>query len=327
MMIVRLLSSRHVNNQSHTLTSETKPYRSFLFMPGHKLEWMLKAPKYGADALIFDLDDAVPAASKQDALAHTAAAIDQLHDAKSDLFVRTSPWGDGRLLGDVTATVRPGLSGIVLSRTVDSGEVRALDLLLTELEATRGLPTGSVEIVPLCEDAGSLRQAYEILTSSPRVRRVFGVGANAPGGDVNRSVGYEWTEAGLESLYIAEKLVLDARAAGLSSVITGVVANVLDLDGLRRQMRFSKQLGANGAQVIHPSHVPIVNEIFSPTAEEIADARALLGTMAAAQQRGDAAAVHNGRMIDLAHARSSLGVLRRAEAFGLAVGEYPRVDV
>jgi citrate lyase subunit beta/citryl-CoA lyase len=296
-------------------------------MPGHKLDWMLKAPKYGADALIFDLDDAVPAASKPDALTHTATAIEQLRGAKSDVFVRTSPWGDGRLLGDVTAAVRPGLAGIVLSRTVDAREIRALDLLVTELEATRDLPVGEIEIVPLCEDAGSLRQAYDILTSSQRVRRVFGVGANAPGGDVNRSVGYEWTEAGIESLYIAEKLVLDARAAGLSSVITGVVANVADLESLRRQMRFSKQLGANGAQVIHPSHVPVVNEIFSPTSEELADARALLETMAAAQRRGDAAAVHNGRMIDLAHARSSLEVLRRAEAFGLPVGDYPRVDV
>jgi citrate lyase subunit beta/citryl-CoA lyase len=309
------------------MQSPSKPYRSFLFMPGHKLEWMLKAPKYGADALIFDLDDAVPAASKDDARTHTAEAIGRLRGGRTDLFVRTSPWGDGRLLGDVTAAVRPGLAGIVLSRTVDAGEVRALDLLLTELEAAQSLGPRGIEIIPLCEDAGSLRQAYEILTSSSRVRRVFGVGANAQGGDVNRSVGYEWTEEGLESLYIAEKLVLDARAAGLSSIITGVVANVSDLDLLRRQMLFSKRLGANGAQVIHPSHVPIVNEIFSPTEEELADARALLETMAAAQQRGDAAAVHKGRMIDLAHARSSLDVIRRAEAFGLAVGDYPRLEI
>src|ERR1700694_5276399 len=83
-----------MKGETNAMHSAAKPYRSFLFMPGHKLDWMLKAPKYGADALIFDLDDAVPAASKDDARTHTAEAIERLHGGRTDLFVRTSPWGD-----------------------------------------------------------------------------------------------------------------------------------------------------------------------------------------------------------------------------------------
>lgn len=300
-------------------------YRSLLYMPGHKYDWMVKAPKYGADALIFDLDDAVPPSLKVEARQATSNAVAALRGGP-DLFVRLSPWGDGRLIGDLLATVQHGLKGVVLSRTQDPTEVRSLDLLLSELEHERGLAPGEVEIVPLCEDAGSLRQAYEIFVASPRIRRIFGVGANPPGGDINLSLGYEWTEDGLETLYLAEKLVMDARAASITNLITGVVTDVRDHDLLRRQMRASKRLGANGAAVIHPAQVPIVNEIFSPTSEEVLRARQLLEALAEARARGESAIVHDGRMVDAAHGRSSLEVLRKAESYGMQVGAYPRSD-
>lgn len=304
-----------------------RPCRSILIVPGHKLEWLRKAPTYGADGLMFELEDAVPVEAKAEARQVTARAIDEVRGTVGLLLVRVNGWGTGRLLADLDAVVRPGLDGVALPKTDSPDHVRALDLALTELELDRGIEPGTLEIYPILESAFGILRNFDAISCSPRVRRAGGViGAN-PGGDYHRAMGNEWTPDGLESLYVNARSVLHARAAGIENIIAGPVGEFGNEALLRSVMVSVRTVGANGALAIHPSQVPVLNEIFAPSPDDIDEARELLLAMAAGVDAGDAAVTHKGKMVDYAQVRTALDLLKRAEEWGLPTGRYPHLDV
>jgi citrate lyase subunit beta/citryl-CoA lyase len=106
-----------------------------------------------------------------------------------------------------------------------------------------------------------------------------------------------------------------------------MTTDVHDLDLLRASCERARDFGATGTFIIHPSHIPVVHDVFSPTEAEIKAARDVLHAMADAIARGDAAVRLGNEMVDYAHARTSLDLLRDAEALGLAVGDYPDLDI
>ncbi len=309
-------------------------YRTMLFVPGHNLEWMLKAPKYGADALIFDLEDAVPVAQKPLARERTAKALDALKDGTFGRFVRLNGWRTGNMVEDLVAVVRSGLDGVMLPKVEDVEDITALDLLLDDLETQRGLPKGRIEILPGCETAQALYRYYDICKCSERVRRAGGSMNAVPAGDGNRALGLlDATGEGIEERSLENRMllngnaVLEARAAGVTQILGGMCTRIDDLELVRRVAQRARQLGASGSQVIHPSHVKILNEVFSPSVAELEQARATVVAMAEAVARGEAAARLNGRMIDYAHARSGLQLLERARSVGIDVGVVPALAV
>jgi citrate lyase subunit beta/citryl-CoA lyase len=300
---------------------------SYLFVPGHNPAWIDKAKKYGAGALILDLEDAVPYAEKAAGRRVTAAALDNRHSDDPPMFVRLNGWGNGDLLADLTEIARPGLAGVFLAKTATATQIRALDLVLQELEARRGIPVGSIEIVPLPETAAGMRSIYELCTASKRVRRTGGVAGAAPGGDRYRSIGTTWTPEGLESLFTTSKAVVDARAAGVSEILCGPVTAIADLDAARLVWTRARNLGATSAMCIHPSHIALLNEVFAPALDDIERAVEVVRAMAAAIDAGQSATRHRGEMIDYAHVRTALELLDRAAKHGLPVPEYPTIDL
>lgn len=303
-------------------------YRSMMFVPGQKLDWMLKAPKYGADCLIFDLEDAVPIDQKPAARESVARALDELKDKKFGRFVRLNGWRTGNTLQDVLAVTRPGLDGVMLSKTEDVEDVLALDLVLTDLEIERALPAGHIEIMPLCETAHAMYRHFDICLCSERVRRSGGGGGAVQGGDGTRALGLRLTDdLGTEGLFANGRSGLEARAAGITQITGGMTSKIDDLDLVRRLAQRAKSLGATGGMAIHPSHIPVINEVFSPSPVEIEESRATLEAMAAAIARGDAAVQMNGVMIDYAHVRTSLELLEQARSIGIDVGEFPEIPV
>ena len=243
-------------------------------------------------------------------------------------FVRVNGWRTGNLLGDLTSVVCAGLDGAMLPKTEDVEDVVGLDLLLGELEMERGLPVGRIEIVPLCETARGMYMHYEICMASERIRRSGGGGGMPPGGDGTRALGLHLTsEDGYESLFANGRGNLEARAAGVTQIMGGMTTKLNDLDLVRRLMVRSKSLGASGALAIHPSHIPVLNEVFSPTREEIAEAQEVIRVMKSAVARGDAAVRLGDRMVDYAHVRSALDLLRLAQGFGLDAGEIPEMAI
>jgi citrate lyase subunit beta/citryl-CoA lyase len=304
-----------------------RSYRSMLFVPGHRLDWMLKAVKYGADALIFDLEDSVPLNQKAEARVSVVDAITRLKDASVGRFVRFNGWRTGHLVADVEATLIAGLDGVLLSKTAGPEDVAALDVVLTDLEVARGLPVGRIEISPLAESARSIYLTYEMCMASTRVKRA-GLVVNATvGADGARAINLRMSRDGHQWLPFGTHTALAARAAGLSHVMGGMTTVIKDLELVRSITQQSKEYGATGAMAIHPSHVPILNEIYAPSSEEIRDARELVTSMAQGINQGQSAIRHGEGMIDYAHIRSALDLIRVAKSFGMDVGEIPDLDV
>jgi citrate lyase subunit beta/citryl-CoA lyase len=133
-------------------------------------------------------------------------------------------------------------------------------------------------------------------------------------------MGYRWSEEGTETLHFRSKVLLDVRAAGVENPLSGMWGDVADLDGLRRLAHQTAGLGYEGMMVIHPTHVPVVNEIFSPSAGEIAEWQETLRVMEAATEEGRGVTTIAGQVVDEAHVLTARQQLRRAARWGLFSG-------
>lgn len=305
---------------------DAKYYRSMLFVPGHKLDWMLKAPKYGSDALILDLEDSVAVAEKPAARKAIAEAIKELRAKPIGLFVRLNGWRTGCMLDDLNAVVIDGLDGVMLSKTEDPEDVAALDLVLGELERSRALPVGAIEICPYAESAVAMYRLYEICMASQRVKRA-GSATGPLGGDPARALGLRLDVESTEGIGFGAYSVLQARAAGIVYIEGAMTGRLNDPDLVRRLGERSKRLGASFASAIHPSHISIINEIYSPSQSEIEEAHNIASAFAKAVASGQAAIRYKSRLIDYANVRSAMDVLNKAQALGIEVGDIPNIEL
>lgn len=307
---------------------EARWYRSMLYVPGNKHDWMLKAPKYGADALMFDLEDSVEVTQKAGARNAVAAAIKELCTGTYGRFVRLNGWRTGRLLDDLNAVVIDGLDGVALAKTEDPEDIAALDLVLGELERSRGLPVGRIEICPHAETAVGMYRIYHLCMASQRVKRAGSSGGPPPGGDGARSLGLQFNDVTDEGIYFGAYSVLQARAAGIMHVEGAMTARLDDLEFVRRISERSKRMGASWASAIHPSHVPVINEIYSPSQDEINEAYDIVSVAAEATARGEAAVRYKStRLLGYAHVRTAMDVLKKAQAAGIDVGNVPELEL
>lgn len=306
---------------------EARWYRSMLFVPGHKLDWMLKAPEYGADALIFDLEDGVKLTEKRAARNEVAAAIKQLCSGPFGRFVRINGWQTGQLLEDLNLVAIGGLDGVMLPKIQDPEEVAALDLLLAQLEMSRGLPVGQIEICPYAETALAMYKLYEICMASQRVKRAGGAVGPVEGGDGARALGLPLNDVSDQGCYFGAYSALQARAAGVLQVEGGMTRRLGDLERVRQIGDMSRRMGASWGSAIHPRHIPIINEIYTPSRHEIDDARDIVSAVAEAIARGDAAVRHKSDMVAYALVRTASDVLKRANALGIDVGDVPKIEL
>jgi citrate lyase subunit beta/citryl-CoA lyase len=280
-----------------------KPYRSTLYVPGNRASWMEKAAGYGADCLILDLEDSVPDQEKVAARALVKAAIVSLKERGQAVNVRINPFQTGLTLDDLEGVLCPELDGIRLSKVETVDDMKELDALLTHLEGRMGIAPGTIETPLGCETAKAMRNIYDIATSCPRVKRVT-LAAGA-GGDASRAIGYIWSKEGTETLFLRSRTVLESRAAGIEYPTVSSWWNIKDLEGLEKDARWNRQLGFRGQVVMHPSHVPIVNRVFTPSAEELSYYEGLLQAMDDARRRGSAAVTYKGDMVDEAMVKTA----------------------
>jgi citrate lyase subunit beta/citryl-CoA lyase len=273
-----------------------RPSRSALFVPGNRAAWIEKAAGYGADTLILDLEDSVQEQEKAPARAIVKAGLKALSAKGQTTSVRINGFATGLTLDDLEGILCPELDSVSLPKVETVADMNELDALLTHLERRTGIPVGQVETPLGCETAKAMRNIYEIATSCRRVKRV-GLAAG-PGGDAARAIGYQWTKEGTETLFLRSKAVLDARAAGILYPTISSWWNIKDLEGLERDARWNRQLGYRGQTVMHPSHVPIVNRVFTPTTDEIEFYKGLIEAMKDAERRGIAAVTYKGDMVD-----------------------------
>lgn len=301
-----------------------KQYRSVLFVPGNRPDWMDKAPQYGPDALILDLEDAVPIAEKAQARLLVRAAIERLRVRGVPVVVRINGLDTGLTGEDIEAIVTAGLVAVAIPKLERPEEILKVDAWIELFERKAGLSPQTVEIMALPETAQGILNASQLAKACTRVGNIVG-GPGSRAGDIAKAIGYRWTPDGLETLYMASHLLLAARAAGIQYPIAVGPLEVHDLEIVRAHLQRARDIGYKGALLIHPSAIAIANAVFAPTQEELEWHKGVLRAMAAAERDGRAAVTYDGMMIDYAHVRNALDVLAQAEAFGLEVGDYPRV--
>lgn len=282
--------------------------RSMLFTPGNRPDLVAKAARCGADAVIVDLEDAVPVASKQQA----RDGLCELDTGEVPVFVRVNGAETEFLWPDVAAAGRVDIAGIVLPKADDPQLLRRIDGALTVLELDSGRPVGSTALVPLVESGLGVVRINELLTSSPRVESVlFGSGEE---GDLVVDLGCEWTPEGTGLLTARSLVLLAARAAGIEQPLDAVFMDYRNLDALRTECELAKRVGYVGKVAIHPAQVPVIHEVFTPTDDEVAHQRALLAKFEAALAEGSASIGVDGRMVDYAVARRARQIIARAAA-------------
>jgi citrate lyase subunit beta / citryl-CoA lyase len=297
---------------------QRRPYRTTLFLPAGRPNFVPSALAAKPDACIVDLEDAVHEGGKAEARLHARDMIGELAAAGMPVYVRLNSISTSHWLQDLTAVTLPGLVGIGLSKTDGPEHVSTVDHVLTSLERAAGLETGRIDIQPLLETASGMHRAYDILRASPRVRSYFA--GSARDGDIIRELGARWTKAGWETFYVRSKLLLDGRAAGVPYPITGTWTDVSDTEGLRSFAESGRDLGYCGMYVIHPSHVGLVNQVFTPSSEEIKYFRSVLAELESAEKAARGAASVNGVMIDIAMANRARAFLELAASLGLEGG-------
>jgi citrate lyase subunit beta / citryl-CoA lyase len=182
-------------------------------------------------------------------------------------FVRVTNPNEGETLGDLRAAVTPALTGVLLPKVESPADVYRLDGLLNAVEHERGIAQGSIQLIPLLESPAGMRRAYDVAIASPRITYMGGM--ISAFGDLHREFGYRWTPKGEETDYLRAKILTDARAAGIRYPISGMWGGSMqDVEGMTSWMQSLRSMGYYGmASTVEM--IPLVNEIFSPTREEL----------------------------------------------------------
>lgn len=301
-----------------------RPFRSILFLPGHKPDWVAKALKHQPDAIVLDLEDAVPAhlkASSRSVVAESILTAREI-DPAVGIFVRPNPLGTGLTGHDMEATISPALDGYFVPKVETATDIVRYDTLLAHFAST--FESDNIEVIVPIEMVQAILNVEQITTAAPRVGAV--IGPTAEHADIAKAVGFEWTEGGLETLHLRSRVLLAARAAGIHP-LTGLWERVHDLEGLRRFADQGRGFGFRGQVVIHPSHVAVVNEAYSPSAADLDFYQGLVAAYEEAAAAGNGALMYRNRHIDKAHVERAQEWLAHATAVAsLAGGDVRRAD-
>lgn len=303
-----------------------KPRRSVLAVPGSNPKMIAKAKGLPVDEVFLDLEDAVAPGAKAAARANIVAALNDSGWGEQLRVVRVNDWTTQWTYADVISVVDgagTALDAILLPKVTDAGQVRALDLLLSQLERANGIEPGRIGIEPQIENALGLRNIDEIATASPRVQTlVFGPADFMASINMRTLVVGEQPEGydtGDAYHHILMTILLTARAHGLQA-IDGPYLQIRDIDGFRRAAGRTAALGFDGKWVLHPSQVDAANEIFSPRQSDYDHAEMILDAYAyhtSAEGGARGAVMLDDEMIDEASAKMAAVVAEKGRAAGM----------
>jgi citrate lyase subunit beta / citryl-CoA lyase len=306
---------------------DAKPLRSLLFTPGDQEARIAENAASGADALFLDLEEPRTPCPESVRVYARGLVREFLADAPTGpgtprYFVRVQPVSSGMILRDLQAVMGPNVSGILLPKITGPADVHAADAILGCIETDLDLPVGRTMLYPILENANAIRNAYEIATASDRV--AYMGGAVSRFGDIVGDIGYRWTRSGLETLFIREKVLIDARAAGIRYPISGMWGGANDdLDGLRSWLSELRDIGYFGMMLGNREHVATVNDAFTPTTDEIAYWRDL-DRLASEAERDGSRVVYGtanqgeGHEVHIAHVATARKLLAWATELGVA---------
>jgi citrate lyase subunit beta/citryl-CoA lyase len=280
-----------------------RPRRSVLYMPGANTRALEKARSLAADALIFDLEDAVAPDAKGVARANVAAAARSKSYGKREIVIRcnglATPWGKE----DVAAIASSGADAILVPKVESAADVTAIVSLLDQA----GAPA-SMMVWAMMETPKGILRAEAIAGSHPRLA-LFVMGTN----DLVKDMRARHTPTRLPLVTALGLGMLAARAYGLT-ILDGVYNDIQDVEGFKAVCRQGVEMGFDGKTLVHPSQVEPCNEIFAPSAAELHAAGKIVAAFKAARAEGKGVVTVDGRMIENLHVEQAERALALAEA-------------
>ncbi|NND49787.1 MAG: CoA ester lyase [Rhizobiales bacterium] len=283
-------------------------WRSLLYVPVNVERFIAKATQRGADGLILDLEDSIPPGEKESARAMLEDVVMRLSKAgRCDLLVRINQPLE-LAVRDIEAAVLAQVSGFVIAKVEGPDHLRLLDELVTRIESERGLVPGHIRFLGSIEAPGPLLRAPEIARSTPRL-----AGLSLGTEDYATAIGGRPVE---DVMMVPKQQVLQAAsAAGLMAFGTmGSVAGFADLEEYAGAARRAATFGFSGSPCIHPTQVPILNQAFSPSPEEVAKAQKIVDLDHRSASEGRGSFAIDGMMIDIPVVQRAEALLARAKA-------------
>jgi citrate lyase subunit beta/citryl-CoA lyase len=298
------------------LREERLPMRSSLFVPGDSARKQARAFHSDADVLILDLEDSVALQAKPEARERVAAFLVEARRRvpRPLLHVRVNAFDSGLIEADLDAIVPAAPDGIMLPKSRDGAQVTELDVRLRALEAEVGLDDGAIRIIPIAtETAAALFTLGSYEGASPRLS-ALAWGSEDLAAALGAETYRDETGGYTDPFRLARSLVLAAARAARVEPIDTVYTDLQSVEGLRHEALAARRDGFTGKLAIHPAQVPIINEVFTPSAEAVSLARRVVDAFE--QAPGAGVISLDGKMVDRPHLAQAQALLTRARLFG-----------
>jgi citrate lyase subunit beta/citryl-CoA lyase len=280
-----------------------------MFVPSNRPNMVQRAHQTPADVIVLDLEDAVPPDEKAAARQTVRASVESLHAAGKTVHVRVNNLDTKLTRDDLAAVIGPGLEALLYPKAQSAQEIRDLDVLIREQEYHRdGVTPGDTALIPMIETARAVLRCEEIARASSRV-----AGLALGGEDYCADLAVPRTKEGRELEHIRRTMVHVCVAYRLRA-LDGIYAVLGDEEGLRADAAYARSIGMKGKYIVHPEQVAPVNEVFSPSAEEVEAARRLLAEFEAGVAAGHGTVRIAGQMVDIPIANRARELIAYAEA-------------
>ena len=288
--------------------------RTMMFVPGANAAMLRDAPLYGADSIMFDLEDAVSLKEKDSARTLVHFALKTFDYSNVETVVRINSLEAGGAQ-DVEAMVLAGVEVIRLPKTETAQDILDVDAVITSVEKDNQIPVGTTKMMAAIESAEGVLNAREIAKAS---ERLIGIALGAE--DYVTNMKTKRYPDGQELSFARNMILHAARAAGIAAIDT-VYSDVDNVEGFQNELQQIKQLGFDGKSVINPRQIPLVNAIYTPTDKEIQNAKEVIWGIREAEAKGSGVISVNGKMVDKPIVERAQRVIALAKAAKLITEE------
>ncbi|HES1875039.1 TPA: citrate (pro-3S)-lyase subunit beta [Streptococcus pyogenes] len=284
--------------------------RTMMFVPGANAAMLRDAPLFGADSIMFDLEDSVSLKEKDTSRALVHFALKTFDYSSVETVVRVNGFDSCGAL-DIEAVVLAGVNVIRLPKTETAQDIIDVEAVIERVERENSIEVGRTRMMAAIESAEGVLNAREIAKAS---KRLIGIALGAE--DYVTNMKTRRYPDGQELFFTRSMILHAARAAGIAAIDT-VYSDVNNTEGFQNEVRMIKQLGFDGKSVINPRQIPLVNEIYTPTKKEIDHAKQVIWAIREAESKGSGVISLNGKMVDKPIVERAERVIALATAAGV----------
>lgn len=290
---------------------KTRLRRTMMFVSAQRPSLMKDAYIFGADSVIFDLEDAVAESQKDAARFSLYHILRRVDYGRTERVVRINGLDTPHWREDVRVCVAGGADGIRIAKCESADDVRAVERAVEDAEAEFGAEPGSTLLMAALESPRGIVNALAVCEAS---ERLFGVAIS--GGDLRKSLQTKYYPSGVEMQAARGNLIIAARAAGVQCFDT-VFTDLDDMEGFARETTLIKEMGFDGKSVVNPRQIKVVHDIFAPGEREIREAERIVLAIRENADRGVGVFTLDGKMLDIAFLAGAERTLALARATGL----------